>query len=112
MPESLQPLDRLMTTLRQRAEELPAGSYTTQLMLGGVDKLGAKVTEEAAELVAAAAESGDAGRAHLVHEAADLWFHSLALLAYRGVSLDEVAAELARREGTSGLTEKASRTTN
>lgn len=109
MPESLEPLQRLMQTLRQRAVEMPAGSYTTKLMQGGVPKLGAKVMEEAAELVEAAAEPGEQGRQHFVYEAGDLLYHALALMAYRNVTLDEVAAELARREGTSGLAEKASR---
>lgn len=109
MSESLEPLQRLMSTLRQRAVELPPGSYTTKLMQGGVPKLGAKVLEEAAEMVEAAAEPGEPGRQHFVYEAGDLLYHAFALLAYRGVSLEEIASELARREGTSGLAEKASR---
>ena len=109
MPQSLEPLDRLMSTLALRAKTLPAGSYTTKLMQGGVPLLGRKLLEEAGELVEAASEAGDAGREHFVYEAGDLLYHTLALLAFRGVSLDEVAAELARREGTSGLVEKAAR---
>lgn len=109
MSQSLEPLDRLMSTLTHRAQTLPAGSYTTKLMQGGVPTLGKKLLEEAGELIEAATEPGEAGRAHFVYEAGDLLYHTFALLAYRGVSLDEVAAELARREGTSGLVEKASR---
>ncbi len=109
MSESLEPIARLMDTLRDRAERRPAGSYTTKLLDGGVDKMGAKIIEEAAELVEAASETGDDGRRHLVHEAGDLIFHTLVLLAWRGVDIGEVADELARREGTSGLVEKASR---
>lgn len=109
MPQSLEPLDRLMKTLAERARTLPEGSYTTKLLKGGVEKIGAKVMEEAAEMVEAADEPGDDGRSHLIYEAGDLIYHTLAMLAYRGVTLDEVAAELARREGTSGLAEKASR---
>lgn len=109
MPQSLEPLDRLMRTLTDRARTLPAGSYTTRLMQGGTAELGRKLREEAEEMIEAADEAGDAGREHFVYEAGDLIYHALALLAFRGVTLDEVAAELARREGTSGLVEKANR---
>ncbi len=78
-------------------------------MQGGTAELGRKLREEAEEMIEAADETGDAGREHFVYEAGDLIYHALALLAFRGVSLDEVAAELARREGTSGLVEKANR---
>lgn len=106
---ALKPLDRLMETLAQRAQEMPEGSYTTKLLAGGPDKIGGKIREEAEELIEAAGETGDAGRDHFVYEAADLIYHAMVLLAWRGVGLDEVATELARREGTSGLVEKASR---
>lgn len=109
MPTSLEPLDRLMQTLAERARTLPEGSYTTKLLRGGVPKIGAKVMEEAAEMVEAASEMDDAGRAHFIYETGDLLYHTFALMALRGVSLAEVAAELARREGTSGLVEKANR---
>ncbi|MCM2374865.1 phosphoribosyl-ATP diphosphatase [Aporhodopirellula aestuarii] len=112
MPDSLAPLDRLMSTLAQRAADRPAGSYTTKLLDGGPEAIGAKIREEGEELIEAAGEPGDAGREHAVYEAADLVYHTLVLLAWRGISLDEVAAELARREGTSGLAEKASRNKN
>jgi phosphoribosyl-ATP pyrophosphohydrolase len=111
MPQSLQPLDRLMQTLIHRAQTLPEGSYTTKLLQGGPPLLGKKLLEEASEMIEAAGEPGDEGRAHFVYEAGDLLYHAFALMAYRGVTLDEVAAELARREGTSGLAEKASRKT-
>jgi len=109
MPESLQPLARLMRTLSERAELRPAGSYTTKLLDGGPERIGNKLLEEASELIAAAVEPGQAGRDHFVYEAGDLLYHAMVLLAWKGVELDEVAAELARREGTSGLVEKASR---
>lgn len=105
----LEPLTRLMATLRARAEEMPEGSYTTKLMLGGSPKIGEKILEEARELVEAADEPGDDGRRHFVYEAGDLVYHTLVMLAHKGVDLTEVASELARREGTSGLTEKANR---
>ncbi len=110
MSQSLEPIARLMETLRERAEMRPAGSYTTKLLDGGVQEIGKKILEEAAELIVAAEEDGDAGREHFVYEAGDLIYHTLVLLAWRGVPLDEVATELARREGTSGLVEKANRT--
>ncbi len=109
MTESLDPLRRLMDTLAGRAAEMPEGSYTTKLLRGGTSKIGEKILEEAAELIEAAEEQGEAGREHFVYEAGDLIYHMLVMLAHRGVDLSEIAAELARREGTSGLVEKAKR---
>jgi len=106
----LRPLDALEGTIRRRAAEADAGSsWTAKLLAGGVEKIGPKVTEEAGELVEAAAEPGDAGREHFVYEAADLLYHTLVLCRWRGVDLQEVEAELERRFGTSGLAEKARR---
>ncbi|MDE2506122.1 MAG: phosphoribosyl-ATP diphosphatase [Planctomycetota bacterium] len=85
-------------------------SYVATLLAGGVTSIGAKVVEEADEVVEAAAEHGANGRAHLVREAADLAFHTLVLLAYREVRWAEVEAELARRFGVGGHVEKAART--
>ncbi|MEO1618657.1 MAG: phosphoribosyl-ATP diphosphatase [Planctomycetota bacterium] len=110
MTDSLAPLTRLMSTLTQRAQDRPPKSYTTKLMEGGAKRIGEKILEEAAEMIEAADESGESGREHFVYEAGDLIYHAMVLLAFRGVTLDEVADELARREGTSGLQEKASRT--
>jgi phosphoribosyl-ATP pyrophosphohydrolase len=102
-----------METLSERAQTRPPGSYTTKLMDGGPAKIGSKIREEADEMIEAAdeatQENGQAGRDHFVYEAGDLLYHTMVMLAYRGVDLSEVAAELARREGTSGLVEKASR---
>jgi phosphoribosyl-ATP pyrophosphohydrolase len=75
-----------------------------------VPKIGEKILEEAREVVEAGAESGEEGRQHLIHEAADLIYHLFVLLGFREVRLDEVQDELARRFGISGLDEKASRT--
>ena len=85
-------------------------SYVATLLAGGVGVIGAKVVEEAAEVVEAAGETGDDGRSHLVREAADLVFHTLVLLAHREVGWAEVEAELARRFGVGGHVEKAART--
>ncbi len=106
---SIDALARLMETLEQRARDRPAASYTTKLLDGGVPKIAKKIREEAEELIEAAEEPGDAGRQHFIYEAADLVYHTLVLLAWRGVGLHEVAAELARREGMSGLEEKRRR---
>ncbi len=109
MSESLESIQRLMGTLQERAKSRPEGSYTTKLMDGGAEKIGGKILEEAQELIEAATEKGDEGREHFIYEAGDLIYHTLVLLAWRGVDVTEVAAELARREGVSGLVEKASR---
>lgn len=106
---SPRPLDALEATIRARAAAPGAESYTARLLAGGLAKVGPKVLEEAAELVEAAGEPGDAGRAHAIYEAADLIYHSLVLLRVAGIDLAEVEAELARRFGVSGLAEKAAR---
>ena len=102
-------LAQLMAVIEERKANPPERSYTTSLFRGGVDKIGAKIVEEAAEVVEAAGEPGDEGRKHLIHEAADLIYHLWVMLGYRDIQLDEVEAELARRFGISGLDEKAAR---
>jgi phosphoribosyl-ATP pyrophosphohydrolase len=103
------PLDRLERTIASRAANPKEKSYTCQLLAGGVPKIGAKVTEEAAEVVEAAGESGEAGRKHFLHEVGDLLYHLLVLMRFRDCTLIDVETELARRFGVSGLDEKASR---
>jgi phosphoribosyl-ATP pyrophosphohydrolase len=102
-------LDQLMTVINSRKGQSADASYTAKLLAGGVERIGPKVTEEAAELVEAATETGDEGHEHFVYEAADLFYHTLVLLAHRDVPLDDIRTELARRFGVSGLEEKASR---
>ncbi len=102
-------LARLMALIETRRETMPEGSWTTKLLAGGVPKISQKVIEEAGETVEAAGEPGEEGRQHLIREAADLVYHLLVLLASRDVQLAEVEAELARREGVSGIVEKAAR---
>ena len=109
MSQSLRPIDQLEQTISQRASEGAKESYTAKLLAAGSAKIGKKVLEEAGELVEAADEAGDKGRAHFVYEAGDLLYHTLVLLRWRGVDLAEVEEELARRFGVSGLTEKANR---
>ncbi|WP_449308113.1 phosphoribosyl-ATP diphosphatase [Paludisphaera soli] len=100
----------LMGVIAERkAQTTGKPSYVANLMKGGGGAIGAKLIEEAAEVVEASDEPGDAGREHLVKEVADLIFHTAVLLGYRDLSWDDVEAELQRRFGTSGLTEKASR---
>ena len=98
-----------MAVIEDRRDNPPEKSYTTKLLAGGVEAIGAKVTEEAAEVVEAAAEAGDTGRAHLVCEAGDLLYHLLVLLALRKIPFTDVETELARRFDVSGLDEKAAR---
>lgn len=102
-------LCRLMEVIEDRRANPPERSYTTSLFQGGVEKIGAKIMEEAAEVVEAAGEPGREGREHLVYEAADLIYHLFVMLGHKEISLVEVEAELARRFGISGLDEKAAR---
>jgi phosphoribosyl-ATP pyrophosphohydrolase len=103
-------LHQLMSVLEDRKISPPPNSYTARLYAGGDTKIGAKITEEAHELVEAAGETGDQGRRHIIYESSDLIYHLLVLLAYHDIKLDDVETEIARRFGQSGLDEKASRT--
>ena len=100
-------LDTLESVIRARKGGDPDTSYVAKLFSRGRAKIAQKLGEEATETVIAAM-SGD--RADLTGEAADLIFHLLVLLADADVSLDDVRAELRRREGVSGIEEKANRT--
>ncbi|BCK86762.1 phosphoribosyl-ATP pyrophosphatase [Sideroxyarcus emersonii] len=99
-------LQRLSGTIEARKNAAPESSYVAKLFSKGDDAILKKVIEEAGEVLLAA-KDGD--RQHLVYEVADLWFHSMVLLAHKGLSADDVLQELARREGVSGITEKAGR---
>ena len=105
MDETERILERLMEVLRQRREADPDSSYVASLYRDGIPAIAAKITEEAAE----AMEAAEGDTEHLVHEVADLWFHTLVLLALRGLDARDVLEELQRRFGTSGLEEKARR---
>ena len=103
-------LTQLMATIEDRKANPTVRSYTSTLMAGGVERIGEKITEEAAEVVDAARQASNGqGRRQLIHEAADLIYHLLVMLGYRDVKLEEVESELAGRFGVSGLDEKASR---
>lgn len=111
MSKTADVLTELMAVIEDRKAHPPARSYTTSLFAAGVEKIGAKLIEEAEEVVDAARRAEtDAGRAHLTHEAADLLYHLFVMMGYRGITLDDVSMELARRFGTSGVDEKAART--
>lgn len=99
-------LDRLYQTILARRGTDPQKSYTAALFSRGHAHVARKVGEEAMETVIAAVEEDHKA---IVSESADLLFHLLVLLADHGLKLEEVLAELERREGTSGVTEKASR---
>ena len=95
-------LETLWSTIASRAAERPQGSYTTSLLEGGVDAVGRKVTEEATELLLAAKDDATTSdrsgtRPRVAEETADLLYHSLVLLAERGVSPAEVVSVLRRR---------------
>lgn len=100
---------QLMSIVAERKINMPEKSYTTELLRGGVDAIGGKIKEEAGEVVDAASEPGNGGRAHVIHEAADLIFHLFVLLGHCEISLEEIEGELRRRFGVSGLVEKAAR---
>ncbi len=102
-------LDQLAEVLENRKSAPTDNSYVAKLYAAGDDAILQKLGEEAVETILAA-KSDD--NAHLVREVADLWFHSLVLLAHKGLGPQDVAYELGRRFGISGLEEKASRTDN
>jgi len=106
MDRFAQTLARLQATIEARKGADPASSYTAKLLAGGPALAGKKFGEEAVETVIAAMQ---ADKDALAAESADLIYHWLVLLAASGVSLDEVAAKLEAREGTSGIAEKAGR---
>ena len=109
--KALLTLQELMGLIEARRDQPPENSYTATLLAGGIDRIGEKLSEEAAEVVSAAeqVDGSEPRREEVVHEAADLIYHLFVLLAYSRVDLDEVSAELRSRFGTSGLKEKASR---
>jgi len=99
-------LQRLTQTLEACKHASPETSYVARLYSKGEDAILKKIGEEATELILASKERD---KTRLVYETADLWFHCMVLLAQYGLSANDVLIELARREGTSGLVEKAAR---
>lgn len=99
-------LKKLTETLEARKKDDPSKSYTASLYRDGLEAILKKVNEEAFETIIAARQ-GD--NKELVHEVADLWFHTLVLMAHKNLSAEDILNELSRREGTSGIEEKESR---
>lgn len=99
-------LTELAAVLEQRKTQDPESSYVAKLYAKGLDVILKKVGEEATETVMAAK---DGVPEKIVYEVADLWFHTLVLLAHQGLGPEQVLAELQRRFGLSGLEEKAAR---
>jgi len=106
-------LARVAATIESRKASQggdPESSYVARLLHKGPDAFLKKIGEEATEVVMAAKDvDHGAAPAKLVYEVADLWFHSMIALAHYGLGPAEVLAELERREGTSGIAEKAAR---
>jgi phosphoribosyl-ATP pyrophosphohydrolase len=99
-------LTKLAAELEARKSAQPESSYVAGLYAKGLDAILKKIGEEATETVIAA-KSGD--KKAIVHETADLWFHTLVMLAQQGLTPNDVLAELERRFGVSGIAEKQSR---
>jgi phosphoribosyl-ATP pyrophosphohydrolase len=105
-PGQLETLERIAAAIEKRKDESPDKSYVASLFAKGDDAMLKKIGEEATETVLAA-KSGD--RLHLVREVTDLWFHCMIVLARHGLGPQDVIAEMQRREGISGIDEKAAR---
>ena len=99
-------LRHLADVIEARKGADPAASYVAKLLHEGEDKILKKIAEESAEVLMA---SKDGDKPHLVREVADLWFHCMVLLAHHGLRPEAVLDEFRRREGISGIDEKASR---
>ena len=99
-------LRHLADVIEARKGADPAASYVAKLLHEGEDKILKKIGEESAEVLMA---SKDGDKPHLVREVADLWFHCMVLLAHHGLRPEAVLDEFRRREGISGIDEKASR---
>jgi phosphoribosyl-ATP pyrophosphohydrolase len=103
-------LEQLHAVLEQRKTAPPESSYVAQLHDRGLNKILEKVGEEAVETILAAKDAAQRGNnTEVIHETADLWFHTLVMLSHLGEDHRAVLAELQRRFGLSGLEEKASR---
>ena len=113
MSSAFDALGRLADVVESRLPERggnPDTSYVAHLLHKGPDAFLKKIGEEATETVMAAKDVDAGGdKTHLVYEVADLWFHSLIALVHYGLRPEDVVAELVRREGTSGMEEKALR---
>lgn len=100
-------IKQLTEVLKERKDAAPESSYVSSLYHKGLDSILKKVGEESAETIIAA-KGGK--KDEIVYETADLWFHTMVMLIDQGIEPQDVLDELARRFGTSGIEEKASRT--
>ncbi|HEX6411452.1 MAG TPA: phosphoribosyl-ATP diphosphatase [Burkholderiales bacterium] len=105
-PGQLETLERIAAAINERKSGDPTKSYVAKLFAGGDDAMLKKIGEEATEVVLAAKGTD---RLHLVREVTDLWFHCMIVLARHGLGPADVLAEMQRREGISGVDEKAAR---
>ena len=105
-PGQLETLERIAAAINERKSGDPTKSYVAKLFAGGADAMLKKIGEEATEVVLAAKGTD---RLHLVREVTDLWFHCMIVLARHGLGPADVLAEMQRREGISGVEEKAAR---
>ena len=104
MPDNI--LTQLAETLEARKNASPDTSYVASLYAGGTEHILKKISEESVELVIAVTKDE---KTAIIHEMADLWFHTLVLLIQQGIKPEEVLAQLESRFGVSGLKEKANR---
>ncbi|MDP2690591.1 MAG: bifunctional phosphoribosyl-AMP cyclohydrolase/phosphoribosyl-ATP diphosphatase HisIE [Deltaproteobacteria bacterium] len=105
-PQGAEVIKELYNIVLERKKASPEKSYVASLYAKGLPKILEKVEEESGELIEAAREKG---KADVVYEMSDLWFHTLVLLANEGIGIEEIFAELSRRFGLSGIEEKKSR---
>lgn len=99
-------LRKLEAVLEQRKSANANESYVSSLYTKGLDEILKKIGEESAEVIMA---SKDGNQDKIVHEVADLWFHTLVLLRHKDIEIDKIQQELSKRFGLSGLEEKANR---
>jgi len=103
-------LDALFAVLQERKSASAESSYVASLYQKGLNKILQKIGEEASEVILSAKDAEHCGdNSALIYEMADLWFHSLVLLASRDIAPQIILDELKRRSGLSGLAEKAAR---
>ena len=104
MDKILQAIEKILEDRKSASKD---NSYVASLYNQGTDKILDKISEESSEVIKAAKEEGND---KIIHEVADLWFHTLVLLRHKNISIKEIETELIRRFGLSGHTEKSDRT--
>lgn len=102
-------LKKLFQLIEERKESTSEDSYVKSLLDQGILGINEKVLEESLELLEAASDLSDDKKQKVIHETADLWFHTMILLSNEGIKIEQVLEELESRFGTSGHLEKASR---